>query len=239
MRIFRPDSENGIQPSHTGADLGTFQRVAGAVWTRRWLSAAKFLVAPTIILIVAAILVPALIRARGPTYEARCMTKLRQVAAAIGMYCDDYDLNYPLAQNWHEALRSYIDNPADPRERVLPGSKADPLKCPSDGSEYPVSYLYLKRDLLAYSKANLSDSVTPLVVDEYFHLHTTLAYYDGHVEKMDRQLWVHQRNRQWEIRRDLDHPGSLAYEPVPGSVTGPTGPSPVVVPTERYIWPRF
>jgi len=239
VRIFRSGSTDDVQPSHTGGDLGGFGRGRGTSWARRWLSAGKFLVAPVIILIVASLLVPALIRARKPSYETQCMAKLKQVASAISMYADDYDQHYPLPGDWHLAIRSYIDNPADPEERVPAGSRIDPLKCPSDPSEFPVSYLYLDRELLGYTKARLAESVIPLAVDEYFHEHTTLTYYDGHVEKIEKQLWLHLRTRQWEIRRDLDHPASFAYEPVPGSVTGPTGPDPDYQRTESYVWPRF
>lgn len=237
MPIYRSGDHQDVQPSHTGGDIGRGPGPLQQSMARRWLSAAKFIAAPVIILIVASILFPVLVRARKPSLEARCMGKLRQVGSAISMYADDFGA-YPLRSNWHLAIRAYIDSP-QAEERVLPGSSLDPLKCASDPSDYPVSYLYLDRSQLGYSKANLSESVTPLAVDEYFHEHTTLVYYDGHVERLEKQLWLHQRNRQWEIRRDLDHPASFSYEPVPGSVTGPQAPDPGIDRTEMYIWPRL
>lgn len=205
---------------------------------RRWLSAAKFLAAPLIILLVISVLAPVLINARKPSYELRCMAKLKQVAAAMSMYATDNE-GYPPPGAWHTALRIYIEDPLDPEGHVEPGSARDPLKCPSDPTDAPVSYLYLDRRLLDYSKARLNDSVVPLAVDEYFHEHATLVYYDGHAERIPKQQWVNARIHQWEIRRDLDHPSTFAYEPVPGSVRGPTGPRPNIERTEMYIWPRF
>jgi len=238
MRIYRSGEQEDVRPSHTDGDIGEGGGLLQASMARRWLSAAKFIVAPVIIIIVASILFPVIIRARKPSLETRCMAKLRQVGSAVAMYTDDHDGAYPLRSTWHQAIRSYIDSP-DPAERVLPGSSLDPLKCPSDPSDYPVSYLYLDRSQLGYSKANLSESVTPLAVDEYFHEHATLVYYDGHVERLEKQLWLHQRNRQWEVRRDLDHPASFSYEPMPGSVTGPQAPDPGIDRTEMYIWPKL
>jgi len=205
---------------------------------RRWLSAAKFLVAPVIILLAVAMLLPVFMNARKPTYELRCIGQLRQVASAVDMYAQDHQ-NYPLSHNWHTALWPYIDDPGGEYGRIEPGSKRDPLKCPSDPTLSTVSYLYLNRNMLDWSKAHVSESVMPLVVDEYFHEHTTLAYYDGHAEKMDKQLWLHYRNRQWEIRRNLEDVESFSYEPVPGSVQGPEGTGPSYDRTSVYVWPKF
>lgn len=232
---FHHDVSDDVTPSHTGGLLsgGPQENVV-----RSWLSAAKFLAAPVIILLIVSILLPVLMNARKPSYELRCMAKLKQVAAAMDMYAADNG-GYPPSTVWHTALRAYIDDPRDPEGRVEPGSRRDPLKCPSDGTDAPVSYLYLNRGLLDYAKASLNDSVVPLVVDEYFHEHTTLAYYDGHTERIPRQQWVNARTHQWEIRRDLEHPSRFAYEPVPGSVRGPTGPRPNIDRTEMYIFPNF
>lgn len=236
MRFLRSGPGDDLEPSHQSADLGRTASGLQDAMARRWLSAAKFMAAPAIILVVAAILLPVLINARKPSYEMRCMAQLKQVASAVNMYLAD-NYNYPLSHNWHWAIRVYIDDPLDPHGRVLPGSSRDPLTCPSDPTNSPVSYLYLNRNLLDYSKSHLSESVVPLVVDEYFHEHTTLAYYDGHTEKMEKQLWIHNRNRQWEIRRNLEDMDSFSYEPVPGSVRGPQGPKPVYDPTQVYVWP--
>jgi len=238
VRIYRSGSSDELKPSHTGGELGAVGPGLKESMARRWLSAAKFMAAPVIILVVASLLLPALIRARRPAMELRCMAHLKQVAASFDMYVADNE-GYPPPSVWHVALRTYIDDPSNPEGRVEPGSARDPLKCPADPTDYPVSYLYLDRRLLGYSRANLSESVIPLAVDEYFHDHVTLTYYDGHVEKLDKQLWLHLRNRQWRIRRDLEHPESFAYQPQPGSARGPTGPPPTIDRPEMYIWPKF
>ena len=199
---------------------------------------AKFIAAPLIIVLAAVTILPVMIRANRPGLETRCMAQLKQVSAAVSMYYYDHD-GYPLPRNWHTAIRSYIDDPRDPQGRVEPGTARDPLSCPSDPTGSPVSYLYLNRSLLDDSKQILAESVTPLVVDEYFHDNVTVAYYDGRTERMDKQQWLHYRNRQWEIRRDLDKAESFAYEPIPGSVRGPEGPVPDYDRTKTYVWPKF
>lgn len=238
MPIIRSGPGDELKPSHQSGDIGRSAADIQDAMARRWLSAAKFLAAPVIILVLAAILVPVMIRARHPSLEMRCMAQLKQVSAAVQMYAQDSG-NYPLSHNWHTAIRPYIDDSRDEYGRVPPGSARDPLTCPSDPTDSPVSYLYLNRNLLDWSKANLSESVIPLAVDEYFHKHTTLVYYDGHTEKMEKQQWIYVRNRQWEIRRDLDNAPSFSYEPIPGSVQGPRDRKPTYDPTSVYIWPKL
>lgn len=238
MRFIRSGPGEDLKASHQSADLGRGSSGLRSAMVRRWLAAAKFLVPPIIILLAVALLLPALMDARKPSRELRCMAQLRQVAGAVTMYAQDYQ-NYPLSHNWHTSVRAYIDDPADETGRVEPGSARDPLKCPSDPTDSTVSYLYLNRNRLDWSKAHVSESIIPLVADEYFHEHTTVAYYDGHTERLEKQQWIHVRNRQWEIRRDLEDVESFSYEPIPGSVQGPTGPSPSYDPTSVYVWPEF
>ena len=238
MQFLRSGSGEDLHASHQGATLGQPPTGLQGALARRWLTAAKFLVPPAIILLAVAILLPALMKARAPSYEMRCIAQLRQVAGAVGMYEQDFGA-YPLPANWHEAIRSYIDDPTDPEGRVEPGSARDPLKCRQDKSDAVVSYLYLNRNLLDHSKSRLSETITPLAVDEYFHENTIVAFYDGHAEKMEKQLWLHTRKKQWEIRRNLDDMDSFAYEPVPGSVLGPQGPEPRFDPTTAYVWPKL
>ncbi len=238
MQFLRSGPGEDVQASHQGATLGQTPTGLQDAFGRRWLTAAKFLVAPAIILLTVAVLLPVLTRARMPSYEMRCTAQLRQTAGAVDMYQQDFG-DYPLSSNWHEAIRIYIDDPTDPEGRVVPGSLRDPLKCRMDKTDAVVSYLYLNRDLLDYTKAHLSDTITPLAVDEYFHANAIVAYYDGHVERVDKQQWLHTRNNQWEIRRNLDDMDSFAYEPVPGTVLGPQGPQPHYDRTTTYVWPKL
>jgi len=241
MRFIRSSQggDRGIKPSHQTVDFSERpSHLLQNAMARRWLSAAKFIAAPVIIIILAAILFPVFINARKPGYEMRCMTQLKQVSSAVMMYAQDYQ-NYPLSHNWHKAVRPYTEDIGDPLGRIQIGSQRDPLTCPSDPTDSAVSYLYLNRNMLDWSKASVSESVIPMVVDEYFHEHTTLVYYDGHTEKIGKQLWIHNRNKQWEIRRDLKDMASFSYEPVPGSVLGPQGPQPNYDRTSVYVWPKF
>ena len=226
-----------VTPSHTGADLGT-PRAAGGP-TGRWLSPTRFLVAATIIVATVAWLIPTLLRARQPSYETQCMAKLKQVGYAITMYAADNEQLYPLCANWHWAIRPYIDDTENPLMRIKPGSKRDPLKCPLDRSDAVCSYLYLNRSVLDYTMARMSDSITPLAVDEYFHEKATMVFYDGHTERMLKNKWVYERLRQWKVRRDLDHPESYSYELIPGTQKRPNFAPPEIEQTEKYIWPIF
>lgn len=218
-----------------GGDLTGPRGVSGR---GRWLSPTRFIVASTIVVFVAVWLIPTLLRARQPSYEARCMAKLKQVGWAVNMYLTDNEA-YPMAANWHWGIRSYIDDPLDPFERVTPGSRRDPLKCPQDSSDAPCSYLYLDRRVLDYTMSRLNDALTPLAVDEYFHEKATMVFYDGHTDKAAKNAWVYERLRQWKVRRDLDDPDSFAYELIPGTQKRPAVAPPTIEETEKYIWPTF
>ncbi len=236
VNTYRSGSGGGVVSSHTGGDLSAGGGPGG---TGRWLSPTRFIVAASIVAITVVWLIPTIIKARQPAHEADCMAHLKQVGFAMTMYATDHNDRYPLTRNWHEALRTYIDNPDDPHMRVKPGARMDPLKCPSDPSTSTVSYLYMSREILDYTMSRLGDAVTPVAVDEYFHRKTTLVYYDGHVEKMEKTQWAYERLRKWKVRRDLDAPSSYAYELIPGTQVRPTFAAPVIEPTERYIWPEF
>jgi hypothetical protein len=238
MRFIRSGPGDDVQPSHQSGDLGQGSSSLKDAMARRWLSAAKFIAAPVIIILLAAILLPVFMQARKPGYEMRCMTQLKQVAGAVNMYAQDYG-NYPLSHNWHHAVRTYVDDVGGEIGRVEPGSRRDPLTCPSDPTNSTVSYIYLNRNMLDWTKSHLSESVIPLAVDEYFHEHATVTFYDSHTEKIEKQQWIHLRNRQWEIRRDLEDVESFSYEPIPGSVRGPEGRAPTWDRTKQYVWPDF
>ena len=237
MRIFRSGGLGGdITPSHTGGELGSGG--PGDTVIGRWLSPTRFVVAATIVILVVLWLIPTMLRARQPSYEAQCMVKLKQVGMAMSMYVTDNRYSPPTSR-WHWALRPYIDSEADPFMRVPPGSKRDPLKCPQDHTKAPCSYLFLDRSELDYTMSRMSDAITPLAVDEYFHEHATMVFYDGHTEKMPKQRWVYERLRQWKVRRDLDDPDSYSYELIPGTQKRPNFAPPQVEQTEKYIWPEF
>ena len=230
------DGAGDVTSSHT---TGGLRRPSSepTLW-QQWFSPTRFLFAAVIILGAVMILLPALLKARAPALEYRSIAQLESVGAAILMYVQDHD-DYPLRANWHWAIRPYINNPGHPELEVEPGGPRDPLKCKEDSSDHPVSYLYLDRRILDDTMRRLGDSVTPLVVDEYYHRYAIMVWYDGHVTKEPKERWAYVRLRQWKIRRDLQDPASFSYERIPGTQPEPVIAPPYIAPTERYIWPEF
>jgi prepilin-type N-terminal cleavage/methylation domain-containing protein/prepilin-type processing-associated H-X9-DG protein len=86
----------------------------------------ELLVVIAIIAILAAILFPVFARARDKARQATCLTNLRQIGNALGMYLQDYDETYPNIYgfgrwwNWH-AQRFKMVDPAS-----TPAAFADP-----------------------------------------------------------------------------------------------------------------
>ncbi len=92
----------------------------------------ELLVVIAIIAILAAMLSPALARAKGKARQVKCMNNLRQLQMALQMYADDFgDVIPPRIsgrENWLSSLQPYYV------DRKL-------LVCPSDGPKARSSYL--------------------------------------------------------------------------------------------------
>lgn len=56
----------------------------------------ELLVVIAVIAILAALLLPALGKARETAYRSQCMNSIRQVNAAVGLYCDDHNAQLPV-----------------------------------------------------------------------------------------------------------------------------------------------
>ncbi len=96
----------------------------------------ELLVVIAIIAILAAIIFPVFSRARAKARQAKCLSNLKQIGAALIMYTDDHDGVYPRGQFWPfdgtklwtDATQPYLRN-------------TDVLQCPSQGRD-PHGYGY-------------------------------------------------------------------------------------------------
>lgn len=125
---------------------------------QRGLTLAAALVTAVLVGLLAALFVVALWTARGAAQRATCTSHLRQLAAALAMYKDEYG-DYPLSSyevrgedgelgkrvTWQQALRPYAENsdvflcPRDP----VAGSVAESRPAESAAAAYVGSYVYL------------------------------------------------------------------------------------------------
>jgi len=70
-------------------------------------AASLFFMVPIMML---AILMPALAKARAQAHRVVCAANLKQIAIMIQMYADDYDGQYPIADRWCDLLEPYSAN---------------------------------------------------------------------------------------------------------------------------------
>ncbi|HAV64415.1 MAG TPA: hypothetical protein DCY13_18860 [Verrucomicrobiales bacterium] len=99
---------------------------------RRAFTLIELLVVIAIIAILAALLLPAVSRAKGNALRIKCVSNLRQLQLGLQMYADDHDGHVPprnsRGPNWRATLRPYYVNP-----KVL--------VCPTDGPDAESSFL--------------------------------------------------------------------------------------------------
>jgi prepilin-type N-terminal cleavage/methylation domain-containing protein/prepilin-type processing-associated H-X9-DG protein len=114
----------------------------------------ELLVVVGIIGILAAILFPVFVQARGQANRAGCLCNMKQIGVGLFAYMQDYDCNYPILRRkapapgvpqdrtWREEIAAYVKTtdcfrcPANPYGKQFPSVVAEPVA----GGEYPISY---------------------------------------------------------------------------------------------------
>jgi len=147
------------------ADWRAYPGVSPAPRRARAFTLVELLVVIAIIAILAAMLLPALGRAREQAQRSRCMSNLHQIGVGLTIYADSNDEWYPPANNWMAGAKPGIltaaVHPAPFAELELfrcPGNPTAAVPRPTDnalGESYPYLGLELRRyeDILAVFSA--------------------------------------------------------------------------------------
>jgi len=129
----------------------------------------ELLVVLAVIVVLLAILLPALRRVRITAFRTGCAHNLRQIALGMNMYLDDHDGVYPWAQDpvstdpaywlwmgrgWRPFLRSYLGGTADaqdPSVLLCPEDRTDPAMYESTSYAYSMAFYHSPEQIDATS----------------------------------------------------------------------------------------
>jgi prepilin-type N-terminal cleavage/methylation domain-containing protein/prepilin-type processing-associated H-X9-DG protein len=117
----------------------------------------ELLVVIAIVAILAAMLLPALRKAKSNAYNAKCINNLRQVGLGLQLYLDDCYSYYPNSESaveWFSFLDLYLQQPVESDPRTGKTNLAGVFWCPSPwrlGSPYGINFYGLWRVDLATS----------------------------------------------------------------------------------------